>query len=62
MLWPKFEDQEAALRLAATGAIAGDVFNSSEVVMSLLKTLSVMAPAILREKYDIEDTLSLIHI
>ena len=56
ILWPKFEDQEAALRLAATGAIAGDVFNSSEVVMSLLKTLSVMAPAILREKYDIEDT------
>ena len=56
VLWPKFEDQEAALRLAATGAIAGDVFNSSEVVMSLLKTLSVMAPAILREKYDIEDT------
>ena len=56
VLWPKFEDQEAALRLAATGAIAGDIFNSSEVVMSLLKTLSVMAPAILREKYDIEDT------
>ena len=56
VLWPKFEDQEAALRLAATGAIAGDVFNSSEVVMSLLKNLSVMAPAILREKYDIEDT------
>ncbi len=56
VLWPKFEDQEAALRLAATGAIAGDVFNSSEVAMSLLKTLSVMAPAILREKYDIEDT------
>ncbi len=56
VLWPKFEDQGAALRLAATGAIAGDVFNSSEVVMSLLKNLSVMAPAILREKYDIEDT------
>lgn len=34
VLWPKFDDQVAALRLAATGAIAGDVFNADEVVRS----------------------------
>ena len=55
VLWPKFEDQEAALRLAATGAIAGDVFDSSAVVMSLLKTLAVMSPEAIKEKYGIED-------
>ena len=30
VLWPKFEDQNAALKLAATGAIAGEIFDSYE--------------------------------
>ena len=56
VLWPKFDDQTAALRLAATGAIAGDVFNSSEVVSALLSSLSETSPWVLKEKYDIQDT------
>lgn len=55
ILWPKFEDQRAALRLAATGAIAGDVFNSDEVTMALMETLAKAAPKALFEKYGIED-------
>ncbi len=55
VLWPKFEDQTAAMRLAATGAIAGDVFNSSEVVAALLSSLAQTEPEILKEKYRIED-------
>ena len=64
VLWPKFDDQVAALRLAATGAIAGDVFDSFEVVSALLKDLSVRSPEVLKEKYGIdnpeEDTLLMI--
>lgn len=55
VLWPKFEDQVAALRLAATGAIAGDVFNADTVVPELMRVLARTAPDALREKYGIED-------
>lgn len=55
VLWPKFEDQNAALKLAATGAIAGEIFDSYEVVTTLLATLKEISPQILKEKYDIED-------
>lgn len=56
VLWPKFEDQVAALRLAATGAIAGDVFDADTVVPELMRVLARTAPDALREKYGIEDT------
>lgn len=55
VLWPKFEDQTAAMRLAATGAIAGDVFDPDEIVPALMTTLAEMTPETLREKYGIED-------
>ena len=55
VLWPKFEDQVAALRLAATGGIAGDVFDADTVVPELMRVLARTAPDALREKYGIED-------
>lgn len=55
VLWPKFEDQVAALRLAATGAIAGDVFDADTVVPELMRVLARTAPDALRERYGIED-------
>lgn len=55
VLWPKFDDQPAALRLAATGAIAGDVFNASEVVAELMSSLAKTSPEILKEQYNIEN-------
>lgn len=55
VLWPKFDDQTAALRLAATGAIAGDVFNASEVVAELMSSLAKTSSEILKEQYNIEN-------
>lgn len=55
VLWPKFDDQTAALRLAATGAIAGDVFNANEVVAELMSSLGKTSPEILKEQYNIEN-------
>ena len=39
VLWPKLEDQEAAFRLAVTGAIADDVFDMEDAVNRLLLLL-----------------------
>lgn len=55
VLWPKFEDQTAAMRLAATGAIAGDVFDPDEIVPALMTALVHMKPDVLKEKYAISD-------
>lgn len=55
VLWPKFDDQTVALRLAATGAIAGDVFNPDEVVPVLLSSLAETAPQVLKDVYGIDD-------
>jgi ribosome biogenesis GTPase A len=55
VLWPKFEDQTAAMRLAATGAVAGDVFNPFEVVSALLEVLAVKVPETLEKEYGITD-------
>ena len=41
--------------MAATGAIAGDVFDSDTVVPELMRVLARTAPDALREKYGIED-------
>lgn len=39
VLWPKLEDQEAAFRLAVTGAISDEVFDREKVVAALLNML-----------------------
>jgi len=54
VLWPKFEDQEAALRLAFTGAISDDILDIETLAMKLLKYLSEEYPQPLTERYKIE--------
>jgi ribosome biogenesis GTPase A len=40
VLWPKFDDQEVAFRLAVTGAINDDIYDMEKVVLKLLGLLS----------------------
>ena len=54
VLWPKFEDQEAAIRLAFTGAISDDILDIETLAMKLLKYLSEEYPQSLTERYKIE--------
>jgi ribosome biogenesis GTPase A len=54
VLWPKFEDQTAALRLAFTGAISDDILDIETLAMKLLKYLSEEYPESLKERYKIE--------
>jgi len=54
VLWPKFEDQEIAIRLAFTGAISDDILDIETLAMKLLSYLSENYPAALAERYKVE--------
>ena len=57
ILWPKFEDQQAALHLAFTGAINDNVYDVASVVLLLLNTLREASPADLAARYRMEEDL-----
>ena len=54
VLWPKFEDQEVAVRLAFTGAISDDILDIETLAMKLLAYLAEYYPDALKERYKIE--------
>lgn len=59
ILWPKFEDKDAALKLAYTGAIKDDVLDVEELCSHLCAFLAKNYPEKLTERYkvDLEDGL-----
>ena len=54
VLWPKFDDQQAARRLAFTGAINDDVLDIEELVMLLLEYLHDAYPQALTARYKLD--------
>lgn len=56
VLWPKFEDQSIAVRLAFTGAISDDILDIETLAMKLLVYLAENYGNSLRERYKIELT------
>lgn len=54
VLWPKFDDQEAAKRLAFTGAIKDDILDTETIAMMLLKYLADNYPGMLTARYKFE--------
>ncbi len=54
VLWPKFEDQSAAVRLAFTGAISDDILDIETLAMKLLSYLAENYPQSLAERYKVE--------
>lgn len=56
VLWPKFEDQSIAVRLAFTGAISDDILDIETLAMKLLVYLAENYSNSLRERYKIELT------
>lgn len=57
ILWPKFENRQAALHLAFTGAINDNVYDVASVVLLLLNTLREAYPADLVARYRLEGDL-----
>lgn len=54
ILWPKFEDQETGLRLAATGAIKSELLDEENIAVHLVKWLQEIAPEELKNFFNIE--------
>ncbi len=54
VLWPKFEDQSAAIRLAFTGAISDDILDIETLAMKLLAYLAESYPEPLKERHKID--------
>ena len=57
VLWPKFEDQAVAQRLAFTGAIRDEVLDSEELACGLLTILHRQYEPMLRERYKLTGEL-----
>ena len=53
ILWPKLDDEQVALNIAATGGIRPEVLNMEEIGFHILNYLIKYYPTILKEKYGI---------
>ena len=54
ILWPKFEDQGVARKLAFTGAVKDDILDIEALAAFLLENLSVNYPEAVSERYKID--------
>jgi ribosome biogenesis GTPase A len=54
ILWPKFEDEEVGLKLAATGAIKDEILNLQDVAVFALRYLIQHYPERLKSRYQFE--------
>ena len=54
VLWPKFDDQEVAKRLAFTGAIKDDIMDLESLAMLLLEFLAERYPKALETRYKMQ--------
>ncbi|MBR2338549.1 MAG: ribosome biogenesis GTPase YlqF [Clostridia bacterium] len=57
VLWPKFEDQTVAARLAFTGAIRDEILDKEELAFELMKVLAADYEPLLRQRYKLDGTL-----
>ncbi|TCS79208.1 Ras superfamily GTP-binding protein YlqF [Tepidibacillus fermentans] len=55
ILWPKFEDQEVGLRLAATGAIKDEIIYFDDLAIFVIRYFKEFYPERLIERYQLTD-------
>lgn len=55
ILWPKFEDQQAGMRLAFLGSIKDEILNASELALELIQILARAYPGALWERYQVDE-------
>lgn len=54
VLWPKFEDKDAAVRLALTGAIKDAVLDTAGLALKMLEYLTQTEPEALKSRYNVD--------
>ncbi|MGR6115173.1 ribosome biogenesis GTPase YlqF [Aeribacillus composti] len=62
ILWPKFEDEEVGLKLAATGAIKDEILNLQDVAVYAMRYLIKHYPDRLMDRYQINNLSNEIEI
>lgn len=55
ILWPKFEDQEVGLRLAATGAIKDELLHFDDIALFIVNYFRDNYPDRLKERYKLSE-------
>jgi ribosome biogenesis GTPase A len=55
LLWPMLEDQDGACRLAASGAIGDNAFDTTAVALATLAYVSERYPALLLKRYKLAE-------
>lgn len=55
LLWPRLNDQEAALRLAYLGTIRDVIIDQQELALRLLETLMTLRPQAVVERFKLKD-------
>lgn len=55
LLWPRFEDPKAGLRLAMIGSVKDEVLNTEELSFELLQFLRTDYPGVLAGRYGIQE-------
>ncbi len=56
ILWPKFDDPEAGVRLALVGSVRDEILQTEELSLKLLEFLTAEYPGLLSARYNIEET------
>ncbi|MEA4816173.1 MAG: ribosome biogenesis GTPase YlqF [Lachnospiraceae bacterium] len=54
ILWPKFEDPSAGIKLAITGAINDDILNITELAAELIELLVLICPDAIKNRFGVE--------
>lgn len=62
VLWPKFDDPKVGYHLAVTGAIKDNILPEDDVVNYAVSFLKTYYPERLRNRYDVDPTLSFVDI
>lgn len=55
ILWPKFEDPKVGLNLAFCGSIKDEILDTASLALELIKVLQKDYPALLAERYKLEE-------
>ncbi|WP_163971207.1 ribosome biogenesis GTPase YlqF [Oceanobacillus halotolerans] len=57
ILWPKFEDEQVGLRLAAIGTIKDQLLPLQDIVAFVISYMQEYYPSQLRERYNLDETM-----
>ena len=62
ILWPKLDDENVALNLAATTAIKEEILNLEEVAIHIINTMLKLYPENIKNRYNITDETDIVLI